>query len=143
MKRISPSTVTVAVLAVVIGLVAANMARLAMLQPVIQAEAPEPPKTLPIVVARVNMNAHTRIRSQDVQIIEVPKEQVPDGALSAEAIALSRVTRRTIMAGTVILDQSLFSIGQAPTLTELIPSLTLRLPISMILSCEPLQCSTV
>ena len=122
MKRISPGTVTVAVLAIVIGLVAANMARLAMLQPVVEVEAPEPPDTLPIVVARVNMNAHTRIRSQDVQIIEVPKEQVPDGALSAEAIALSRVTRRTIMAGTVILDQSLFAIGQAPTLTELIPS---------------------
>ena len=48
MKRISPGTVTVAVLAIVVGLVAAYVARHAV-------EKPQADRGLSVVVARVNL----------------------------------------------------------------------------------------
>ena len=115
MKRISPGTVTVGVLAILIGLVAAYGAR--------RYFAPTPadqaaPKTATVVVPRVNLPQYTRVRSEYVDVVQVPVENVPEGAVRMKSRALLRLVKHTIMAGRPIMEEDLYGVGEAPLLAE-------------------------
>jgi pilus assembly protein CpaB len=115
-RRISPGTVTVGVLAIVLGLVAAYVARRSMEQ------KPPARDTVPVVVARVNLNANTRIRAEDLQVANVPRARSPEKALRTAAVAAGRVTKETIQAGQPVLEAQLWGIGESPALSERIPA---------------------
>ena len=66
MKRISPATVTFGVMAIVLGLVAAYVARQSWPKPIAAPPPPAPapapkPDLVPVVFARVNLPVHTRV----------------------------------------------------------------------------------
>jgi len=125
MKRISPGTVTVAVLAILFGLVTAYAVR-QYLRPdeVVPAPAPaEQTPTIGVLVPRFNLPQYTRIQPQDVHVVQVPLTQLPDGkppegAIRVASQALYRVTKQTIMAGRPILDEHLYGIGETPRLAD-------------------------
>ena len=116
MKRISPATVTVSVLAILLGLVAAYTVRHA-LEPV----AAPPAAMATIVVPRINLPKYARIREQDVEVHEVPADRVPFGALTVTSRVLHRLCRDTILAGRPILEQDLYDVGAVPTLADELP----------------------
>lgn len=116
MKRISPATVTVGVVAILFGLVAAYTVRRYLEPPA----APAPAMAM-IVVPRVNLPKYARIREQDVDVHEVPADQVPAGALAVTSRALHRLCRDTILAGRPILEQDLYEVGAVPTLADELP----------------------
>lgn len=120
MKRISPGTVTVGVIAILFGLVAAYAARRYFEQTAPAAQAPRPAMAT-IVVPKVNLPKYVRIRDQDVDLIEVPKENVPEGAVQLKSRVLFRLVKTTIMAGQPILEEQLYGVGEVPLLSDQLP----------------------
>ncbi|MBX3415553.1 MAG: Flp pilus assembly protein CpaB [Pirellulales bacterium] len=116
MKRISPATVTFAVVTILLGLVAAYSVK-RYLAP----SAGPRTATAMIVVPRVNLPKFARIREIDVEVLEVPKSRVPAGAVTVASQALYRLCRETVMAGQPILESNLYEVGAAPTLAEQLP----------------------
>lgn len=123
MKRISPGTVTVVVLAIVCGLVAAYVVRLSLTPEPVVAE-PEPPEpTFSFVIARNNLPINTVVQPEDVQILRVPMSKKPaEGAMRRTEIAVGRVVKETIKAGSVMREEYLLPIG------ETLPGVAERLP---------------
>ena len=116
MKRISPATVTFAVVTILLGLVAAYTVK-RYLAPGVGPKA----ATEMVIVPRVNLPKFARIREIDVEVLEVPKSQVPAGAVTVASQALYRLCRETIMAGQPILESNLYEVGAAPTLADQLP----------------------
>lgn len=114
MKRIRPATVTAAVAAVLMGLLAAYAVRRYFEPTTID-------HRVAIVAPRINLPPYARIREQDIEIVRVAPEQVPAGALTNPSQALYRLVRNTAMAGQPILEEQLFEVGKVPTLAEQIP----------------------
>lgn len=115
MKRISPATVTICVLAVLFGLVSAFVVR-RYLEPV---EAGPPMAT--IVVPRINLPTYARIRDQDIEVKQIPVAQLPPDAMTSPSQALFRMVRTTIMAGQPITNAALYDVDEVPTLSEQLP----------------------
>jgi len=115
-KRISPATVTFAVFTILLGLVSAYTVK-RYLAPAARPKA----ETAMIIVPRVNLPKFARIREADVEVLEVAKSQVPEGAVMVASQALYRLCRETIMAGQPIREASLYEVGAAPTLAEQLP----------------------
>jgi pilus assembly protein CpaB len=113
MKRISPATVTMGLVAILCGLGAAYMARHAL--------SNKTDSRVEIVVAAVNMPKFSRIGENHVRVIKVEADQVPQGALRTQSRAVARVTRETIMAGQPLVDARLYGVGEMPTLSEQLP----------------------
>lgn len=128
MKRISSGTVTVFVLAIVVGLVAAFVVKQAM-QPKPQAAAPAPqaPKepTVQIVVAAKNLVENQVVQADDVRVIRIPAKRNVEGSIRLAAIAENRIVKESVKAGQPILDSHLYGIG------ETLPGLTSRIPPGM------------
>ncbi|MCO6458857.1 MAG: Flp pilus assembly protein CpaB [Pirellulaceae bacterium] len=124
MKRISPGTVTVVVLALVCGLVAAYVVRQSLTpQPEVAQPQPEEP-TVAIVVARNNLPVNTLITADDLQTLRVPvSKQPPDDAMRRAEVAVGRIVKSTIKAGQVMREEYLLGIGETlPGLAERIPA---------------------
>ncbi len=117
MKRISPGTVTVGVMAVLFGLVSAYAARHYFAQnpttPVVAEEA-----TATIVVPNVNLPQYASIRDRDVKVVRIPLEQLPEGAVRSKSQALFRRVKSTVMADQPILEKHLYAIGESPRLSD-------------------------
>ena len=126
MKRISSGTVTVFVLAIVVGLVAAFVVKQAM-QPKPQAIAAAPPKapTIPMVVAARNLPEHAVIRRGDVRVVQVPVKAKREGALRMAQVAEGRIIKEAVKAGTPVIEDNLYGIG------ETLPGLESRIPVGM------------
>lgn len=114
MKRIRPATVTVAVAAVLLGLLAAYAVRRYFEPHVVD-------NRVAIVAPRINLPPYARVRDQDVEVIRVAPDRVPAGALTNPSQALYRLVRNTIMAGQPILEEQLYEVGKVPTLAEQLP----------------------
>ncbi len=127
MKRISPATVTFAVMAIVLGLVAAYVVRQALEKPpVVKAPEPQPDPGVKVVFAAVNIPKNTRITDQDVFVSHVPKNaKAAIGTISSTPVAVGRIARETIKAGQAMRDEYLLAIG------ETLPDLAERLPEGM------------
>lgn len=120
MKRISPGTVTVGVLAILFGLVAAYGARRYFdVTPLAQTQAK--PKTAMVVVPRINLPKYARIREQDVDVVEILAENAPEGAVRLKSRALFRLVKETVLAGKPILDKDLFGVGEVPMMSDRLP----------------------
>ena len=111
MRRISPGTVTVGVFAILLGLVAAYVARRALDQ---QPPQVRPPSGVEIVVAERNMVEGSRVSSDEVRIINVPRDKVPEGVVRNMNAAVGRLTGVTITAGQPVLESMLAPIGFLP-----------------------------
>ena len=127
MKRISPATVTFAVMAIVLGLVAAYVVRQALEKPPVAA-APEPKRDpgVRVVFAAVNIPKNTRITEQDVFVSYVAKDaKAATGTITSTPVAVGRITRQTVKAGQAMRDEYLLGIGES------LPDLAERLPAGM------------
>ena len=120
MKRISPGTVTIGVMAILFGLGVAYAARHYLNQSPILGPAPRP-ETATIVVPRVNLPQYARIRQEDLNVVQVPIKKVPEGAVRMSSRALYRLVKSTIMAGQPILEENLYGVGEVPRLAEQLP----------------------
>jgi pilus assembly protein CpaB len=123
-KRISPATVTFAVMAIVLGLVAAYVVRQALEKPpVVKAPGPKPDPGVKVVFAAVNIPKNTRITDQDVFVSYVAKDaKAATGTLTSTPVAIGRITKQTVKAGQAIRDEYLLGIGESlPDLAERLP----------------------
>ncbi len=127
MKRISSGTVTVCVLAIVVGLVAAFVVKIAMQPKVEVAEKVEPPKipTTTVVVLAKNVTEHQVITRADLRVVTIPIERKRDGTLRLAEQAIGRISREAIKAGQLLYDENLYGIGQT------LPGLESRIPVGM------------
>ena len=122
MKRISPGTVTVGVFAILFGLVAAYAARHLLDVKPVQPPAVAGPEMASIVVPRINLPKYARVREQDVEEIQLPVDDVPEGAIRLKSRALFRLVKETTLAGQPLLDANLFPVGEVPMLSERLPA---------------------
>ncbi len=120
MKRITPGTVTVAVFAILFGLASAYAARHYLQQTPVAKAAPKAP-TATIVVAKYNLPKYARLRSVDVQLLQVSPDSVPQGAIKLESRALGRLVKNTVMAGQPLMEEDLFGVGEVPMLADQLP----------------------
>ncbi len=121
MKRITPGTVTVAVFAILFGLASAYAARHYLQQtPPVAKAAPKAP-TATIVVAKYNLPKYARLRTVDVQLLQVSPESVPQGAVKLDSRALGRLVKNTVMAGQPLMEEDLFGVGEVPMLADQLP----------------------
>jgi len=127
MKRISPGTVTVAVLAVLFGLVTAYAVRQLLRRPDV---SPEPSPEIPmarLLVAKFNLPKYTRIREEYIEVIDVPMASFPDGEFPKDAVrfpaqVLGRLVKaEKIMANQPIMESNLYDIGEVPRLGDQLP----------------------
>jgi pilus assembly protein CpaB len=118
MKRISPGTVTVGVLAVGFGLVAAYVVRHYSDASPVQTPTRQ---TAAVVTASVNLPKYGRIRDEDLQTVQMPIEEVPEGAVQSASRALFRLVKTTVMAGQPILEADLYAVGEVPLLADQLP----------------------
>ena len=127
MKRISPATVTVSVMAIVLGLVAAYVVRQALEKPpVAEAPQPKPDPGVRVVFAAVNIPKNTRISESDVYTSFVPRDvKAATGTVHSTPIAVGRIAKQTIKAGQAMREEYLLGIG------ETLPDLAERLPEGM------------
>jgi Flp pilus assembly protein CpaB len=109
-KRIRLGTVTVAVMAILFGLLTVYVAC-----HYFGARTEGPPRrTATVITPTVNLPKHSRIREQDLETIEVPIEDLPEGAVRTKSQALSRLVKQTVTAGEAILEQDLYALGEVP-----------------------------
>ncbi len=124
MKRISPATVTLGVLAILAGLATAYAAR--------RYFEPGPgPRGVAVVMPTINLPPYARVREQDVEVKYLPAAQVPPGALRNPSQALFRLVKGTAMAGQPLLEDQLFPVGKTPTLAEQLPPGTRAVTIAV------------
>lgn len=117
MKRISPGTVTVGVIAVLFGLLTAYAARHYFGSP---RQAPTR-QTATVVAPKVNLPKYSRIRDEDLETIRVPIKELPEDAVRLRSRALFRLVKTTIMAGQPILEKDLYGVGEVPMLADQLP----------------------
>lgn len=127
MKRISPATVTVAVMAIVLGLVAAYVVRQALEKPPVAKPAePKPDPGVSVVFAKENIPMNTRVTEEDVFVGAVPKgTKAASGTIKSPQIAVGRITKQAVKAGQAMREEYLLGIGEA------LPDLAERLPAGM------------
>lgn len=118
MKRISPGTVTVGVIAVLFGLVAAYVARHCLGGPAVERRQAQ---TATLIVPKVNLAKYSRIREEDLETTQVAIDKVPEGAVRIGSRALFRLVKNTIMAGQPILEEDLYGVGEVPLLADQLP----------------------
>ena len=115
MKTIRPATVTIAMAAIFMGLIAAYTAR--------RYFEPRPVKDdrVAVVVPGHNLPKYSRIRPSDLTTKLVPKEQAPSGAIQDAAEVTWRTAKDNLLANKPIFEQSLYGVGDTPTLADQLP----------------------
>jgi Flp pilus assembly protein CpaB len=127
-KRISPATVTLGLLALVCGLVAAYIVRVSLEKPAVaQVEPPAPPapeRGVPVVVARWNLPLHHRVSLDDTAVVYVKRDSThAKTGLRERGVVTGRITTKAIKAGQLLLEADMLGIGEGlPSLAERIPS---------------------
>ena len=128
MKRISPATVTLGVLAIVFGLVAAYIVRVSLEKaPLAKVEPPAPPpvdRGIAVVVARWNLPLHHRISLDDTSVVYVKRESnAAKSGLRERAVVAGRITTKAVKAGQLLLEADMLGIGEGlPSLAERLPA---------------------
>lgn len=117
MRSISPGTVTVGVIAIVLGLVAAYVVRRS-LEPEKKEVAVKKEEGVPMVVAKVNLPRHTRITPAHLEVKKVPADQLPEGAIQTVNGLLDRITKESVEAGERLEQTQLYAIGEKPSITH-------------------------
>ncbi|MBN2474991.1 MAG: Flp pilus assembly protein CpaB [Pirellulales bacterium] len=120
MKRISPGTVTLGVVAILFGLVTAYAVRHYSTGEVVQPPTPTPRLGV-VIVPRVNLPKYSRINAEDIELLQVPLEKVPEGAVQVISRAVYRLVKATVMAGEPIMEASLYGVGEVPRLADQLP----------------------
>jgi pilus assembly protein CpaB len=116
------------VLAIVVGLVAAFVVKIAMRpQPVVVAEQPEAPRvpTTTVVVLAKNLTEHQVVQRSDLRTVTIPRERQREGTLRLAEQAIGRISRQSLKAGQLLYEESLYGIG------ETLPGLASRIPPGM------------
>ncbi|RMF88580.1 MAG: Flp pilus assembly protein CpaB, partial [Planctomycetota bacterium] len=113
--------VTFVVFAVLVGLAAAYAVRHLNKKEVVAAPPEPQPETATVVVAKINLPKYSRVLDDYVDVVRVPVDKVPEGALQLKSRALFRLVRETILAGQPIRDTDLYAVGEVPMLSERIP----------------------
>jgi pilus assembly protein CpaB len=103
-------------MAILFGLVAAYTARRFMEPP-----PPAPEKLASVVVAKVNLPKNGRLREADMEVVHVPPERVPQGAITSIQRAMYRVVKEITLSGQPLLESALYPIGEMPTLADQVP----------------------
>jgi len=118
MRRISPGTVTVGVIAILLGLVAAYSAR-----QLLSARTPElTDMGAMVVVSRANLPKNSRISQEDVRAVQLPPNVTPkEGTITIPSVAIGRYVKETVTAGEPILEEKLYKIGETPSLADDLP----------------------
>ena len=107
MRRISPGTITVGVIAIMIGLVVAYVVRRSLDAP----PQSDSPAGVAVVVATVNLAEGQVVQANFVEVARLPAERVPQGAIRIPAVATGRLVKSTIRAGSTITEPMLHEIG--------------------------------
>lgn len=115
MKRVSPGTVTVGVLAILFGLVAVYAVRKAM-------EDKQTDDGVEVVVGVVNLPRHGRLMARNLQLTTMPADQVPDGAIRSTARAFNRLMSNTVPAGVPLTENDLYPLDEEPLLSDQVPA---------------------
>jgi len=115
MKRVSPGTVTVGVLAILFGLVAVYAVRKAM-------EEKQTDDGVEVVVGVVNLPRHGRLMARNLQLTKMPADQVPDGAIRSVNLAFNRLMMNTVPAGVPLTENDLYPLDEEPLLSEQVPA---------------------
>lgn len=114
MKRISPGTVTLAIVAILFGLVTAYTVRRYL--------SDSGPQGVDVVVARFNLPRFARLQAENLEVVKMPAGKVPEGAISTIGGAVSRLVENTVNAGQPVLQSSLFPIDGEPVMSDKIPA---------------------
>ena len=109
-RRISPGTVTVFVIAILAGLLGAFVVKRIMLQRVDQEVETEEM----VVVSRVNLSDTQQISRRMLELRPVRPGESADGAISSTDVAVGRHVRQVIPAQTPITEDVLYKIGENP-----------------------------
>jgi len=120
MKRISPGTVTVGVIAILFGLAAAYAAREYFRVKELEASPPQP-EMAQMVVARINLPQYAKVRADDLFTVERPKSQIPKGAVPSIQRAQFRLVKQTVLAGQPLMESYLYKVGENPRLSDKVP----------------------
>lgn len=132
MKSISPGTITIGVIAVVLGLVAAYAVRRSLeTEPPKPAAAVKPEEGVPMVVARVNIAKNTRLTAAHLEVKKVPADQLPEGAVQLPSLLVDRITREPIEAGERIIEDQVLGVGERPGITHKLDPGFRALPIQI------------
>lgn len=127
MKRISPATVTFGVMAIVLGLVAVYVVRLALHKPPV-VQKPAPPVVQPapqyIVYAKNVVPKHTRLSSADLFLGPIPADaKRPEGSFAGLNLIVGRITKETIGPGKIVRETHLLGMDDGlPDLSERLPA---------------------
>lgn len=127
MKSLSAATVTIGVVAIILGLVAAYVVK----QSLQEEEVVAADNRVSVAVARFNLPKHTRITASHLQRMMIDPAQVPPGAVASPNSLLNRITRTNVEAGKFVLGEELYEIDQEPGIAELLRPGYRALPIQV------------
>jgi Flp pilus assembly protein CpaB len=115
-KRINPGTVTVAVMAIMFGLIAVYVVKNSKKEQLPLLPPPPPPtSTQRVVVAGVNVPKGTLLGNRSIQVTYISKEkELPEGSFRYSPAVVGRYTTQTIKAGQAITEAMLMPIGEGP-----------------------------
>ena len=114
MKRISPGTVTLAIVAILFGLITAYSIRRYL--------SDSGPQGVEVVVAKINLPRFARLQEENLEVVRMPASKVPEGAIRTIGGAASRLVETTVPAGQPVLQTSLFPIDGEPVMSDKIPA---------------------
>lgn len=117
MKSISAGTVTVGVIAIVLGLLAAYVVRRSLDTTPPKAEVKKD-EGVPMVVAKANIPRNTKILPGHLEVKKVPANKLPEGAVQLPALLVDRVTKEAIEAGEMITEDRVLGVGEKVGLTH-------------------------
>jgi pilus assembly protein CpaB len=122
MNSIRPQTVTLAAVAVIVGLITAYGAKTLLTPKPVEQQTIEKPKTVSVVVAQTNLTEYARISDRDVAAVEVPEADVQADWMRVKARAMGRLVKGTILAGHPVRDEDLYPPGTVPKIADQLPA---------------------
>ena len=135
MRRISPGTVTIGVMAILFGLVAAYVIRQSMdrKEVTVLPPPPPPPQGKRVVVATVNLVKNSMVGNKQVRVTYVPEDrELPENIFRYAPPVIGRYLKQTVKAGQAITDDMLMPIGEGlPGLDEEVPEGYRAMPLSV------------
>ncbi|MCE9607112.1 MAG: Flp pilus assembly protein CpaB [Planctomycetia bacterium] len=122
MARISTGTMTVAIFAVLFGLVGAYALRAALTKP--EVEPPPPPKTIPVPIASVAIPAGRQITLGDMVLLPMTGEDMRNRKYNLEQVMLDssqiigRILQTEMKPGDPFLTVNMYAQGTGPKLSD-------------------------
>ena len=121
--NISPGTVSVAVLAILFGLVTAYAVSRYLRPEEVTEEEKKKAETVRVLAAKVNLPKYHRIRIPDLIWLEIPRKNLKDGRPPQGTVkyyeqVLGLMLKETVMARRPIMVKSLYGPGEVPSMAE-------------------------